>query len=120
VGWNNDDRLLIRAIREGWKVPATRLPGVLERVVEIAAGTDPESTPRESVSATKALIAAAKLQLETIRLELKVEEHEALKRRLEALEQSPSDGNPGSTTGPARTDPPIGEPGDRGDGPGAA
>jgi hypothetical protein len=126
MGWNNDDRLLIRAIREGWAVPADKLPGILDHVANIAAGgaklgdAQIPASERESISATKALVAVEKLRLETIRIQMALEDREELKRRLEALESQGSGGNPGNTTGPARTDPPIGEPGDGGDGPGAA
>lgn len=111
MGWNNDDRLLIRAIREGWAVPAQKLPAVIDRVTSIASGGG-EATARDSTAAMKALVAAAKLQLETIRIEMQVAEHEALKLRLEALERTESERNPRDTTGPTRTDPPSDTPGD--------
>lgn len=108
MGWNNDDRLLVRAIRERWAIPADKLPGVLNRAAEIAEGKH-DATPRESTSAMKALASVEKLAMESVRLEMLIEERDELRRRLDALESSDdADGTPHATA-PPRADPPAGD-----------
>jgi hypothetical protein len=61
-----DARLLCRALREGWDVPAERRPAVIARLVEIATGK--ESAPREATAAARALLQAARLQLDSVKV----------------------------------------------------
>ena len=63
---DDDARLFCRALREGWDVPAERRPEVIARLVEIATGK--ESAPREATAAARALLQAARLQLETVKV----------------------------------------------------
>jgi hypothetical protein len=48
---------------------------------------DTDSSPREVVSAAKAILAASKLNLETITATIKAQEHEELVARLGELER---------------------------------
>jgi hypothetical protein len=81
-GWNDDDRLKIRALREGWTIPPDKLPKVIARVVEIATGEE----PGPAVKAMNALVAAGRLQLATVATEMRLEEHQELLERLKRLE----------------------------------
>lgn len=111
--WNDDDRLKIRAIREGWHVPPDRLPAVVERVLAIATSDDDS----QATKAARALIAAGKLQLDTVKVELLLEERRELLAALAALEASADEPR---RRPPARTDPPDGGVVSDGEGGGAA
>jgi hypothetical protein len=63
---DDDARLFCRALREGWDVPAAHRPEVIARLVEIATGK--ESAPREATAAARALLQAARLQLEAVKV----------------------------------------------------
>jgi len=63
---DEDARLFCRALREGWDVPAARRPEVIARLVELA--TSRESSPREATAAARALLQAARLQLEAVKV----------------------------------------------------
>jgi hypothetical protein len=63
---DDDARLFCRALREGWDVPAERRPAVIARLVELA--TSQESAPREATAAARALLQAARLQLDTVKV----------------------------------------------------
>jgi hypothetical protein len=63
---DDDARLFCRALREGWDVPAERRPAVIARLVELA--TSQESAPREATAAARALLQAARLQLEAVKV----------------------------------------------------
>jgi hypothetical protein len=80
--WNDEDRLAIRALREGWKIPPDRMKSVIDRALQIATG--PEDGP--AVKAINALINAGKLQLATIDREMKLEEHMDLIERMKRME----------------------------------
>jgi hypothetical protein len=62
----DDGRLVCRALREGWDVPVARRPEVIARLVELV--TSRESAPREATAAARALLQAARLQLEAVKL----------------------------------------------------
>ena len=87
----DDVRLFCRALREGWDVPAARRPAVIARLVEIATGKD--SAPREATAAARALLQAARLQLEAV----KVAEACGYAEALALLEELRSDGDVGET-----------------------
>ena len=63
---DEDARLFCRALREGWDIPVERRPAVIARLVELA--TSPESSPREATAAARALLQAARLQLEAVKV----------------------------------------------------
>jgi hypothetical protein len=63
---DDDARLFCRALRQGWDVPAARRPEVIARLCAIATGT--ESAPREATAAARALLQAARLQLEAVKV----------------------------------------------------
>src|SRR5262249_25793771 len=88
---DEDARLFCRALREGWDVPAARRPEVIARLVEIAAGKD--STPREATAAARALLQAARLQLEAVKVAEACGDAEAL-ALLEELRDAPLGGGP--------------------------
>ena len=96
---DDDARLFCRALREGWDVPAARRPAVIARLVELA--TRPESSPREATAAARALLQAARLQLEAV----KVAEACGYAEALALLEELRSDGDvdetaPGAAAAP--------------------
>ena len=63
---DDDARLLCRALREGWDVPVEKRPAVIAQLVQIA--TSKESSPREATAAARALLQAARYQLETVKV----------------------------------------------------
>ena len=92
-----DARLAERALREAWPVPPERRPELVERLIAIV--NDPDTSPREAVSAAKALLMASRLNLETIRVSMAADEFDSILGRLKRLEddvaQNP-DGQAGS------------------------
>jgi hypothetical protein len=106
---DRDDFLFIRAIRDGWKIPADRLPAVIDRVLAIATSTD--TPPADVCRAARALASFGKLQLEAIRVGLTLEERVELRQRIEALRRDLDDaaavrGISGISGAPPRTAPP--------------
>jgi DNA polymerase II large subunit len=77
--------LIERALRERWPIPRAIRKPLIERLNEVVQDTD--SSPREVVSAAKAILAASKLNLETITATIKAQEHEELVARLGELER---------------------------------
>lgn len=77
-------RLMRRALRERWDVPRTKRPGIIDRLVAIA--LDPNTEPREAVSAARALMGASRLNLDGLAAFMHAEEHEQLRARVEELE----------------------------------
>ena len=63
---DDDARLYCRALREGWDVPVAKRPAVIAHLVQIA--TSPKATPREATAAARALLQAARYQLETVKV----------------------------------------------------
>jgi hypothetical protein len=63
---DDEARLFCRALREGWDIPAERRPAVIARLLELA--TSKEPAPREATAAARALLQAARLQLETVKV----------------------------------------------------
>ncbi|HZW33276.1 MAG TPA: hypothetical protein VFF52_21340 [Isosphaeraceae bacterium] len=80
-----DARLAERALREAWPVPPERRPELVDRLIAIA--NNPDTPPREAVSASKALLMASRINLETIRVSMVAREFEELDERLTRLEQ---------------------------------
>ena len=80
-----DTRLVERALRERWPIPKAIRKPLIERLAEIVADT--ASSPREVISAARAILSASKLNLETIAATIKAREHEELIERLEELER---------------------------------
>jgi hypothetical protein len=80
-----DARLAERALREGWPVPAERRPEVVERLLALA--NNPDTPPREAVSAAKALLMASRINLDTIRVSMSAREFEEIVERVARLEQ---------------------------------
>ena len=57
-GSESDRRLIRRAIREDWGISEDKWKSILARQVEIASGSDPDATPKDSVAAFKVLLMA--------------------------------------------------------------
>lgn len=57
-GSESDRRLIRRAIREDWGISEDKWKAILARQVEIASGSDPDATPKDSVAAFKVLLMA--------------------------------------------------------------
>lgn len=57
-GSEADRRLITRAIREDWGITEEKWKSILARQVEIASGSDPDATPKDSVAAFKVLLMA--------------------------------------------------------------
>src|SRR5262249_10802034 len=96
---DDDARLFCRALREGWDVPAARRPEGVARLGELA--TSAESSPREATAAARALLQAARLQLEAV----KVAEACGYAEALALLEELGSDGGVGETASGAEAAP---------------
>ncbi len=80
-----DTRLVERALRERWPIPKAIRKPLVERLAEIV--EDTASSPREVISAAKAILSASKLNLETITATIKAREHEELIERVAELER---------------------------------
>ena len=78
-------RLLELALSERWNVPQEIRAPIIERLKTIA--MDEYTSPREAISAAKALLSASRLNLDTIAVAMKAEEHEELIDRIEELER---------------------------------
>jgi hypothetical protein len=63
---DDDARLFCRALREGWDIPVEQRPAVIQRLVELV--TSQESSPREATAAARALLQAARMQLDTVKV----------------------------------------------------
>lgn len=57
-GSESERRLIARAIREDWGISEDKWKSILARQVEIASGSDPDATPKDSVAAFKVLLMA--------------------------------------------------------------
>jgi hypothetical protein len=80
-----DTRLMERALRERWPIPKAIRKPLIDRLYEIVEDTG--SSPREVTSAAKAILAASKLNLESITATMKAQEREELIERLAELER---------------------------------
>lgn len=69
VGLQNT-RMIERAIREGWPIPDEYRKPIIDRQVKIA--VDPSITPRESTSATRAILMAERQNMIRERLALEL------------------------------------------------
>jgi hypothetical protein len=78
-------RLIERALREEWPIPASMRRPLIKRLNEIIQDTD--STPREVTSAAKAILTASRLNLEVVTKAIAADQHEDIVRRLSALEE---------------------------------
>lgn len=81
---HSDVRLSIRALRQGWNVPADLRSRIVEMLAEIVA--DGKATPRERTSAARALMQASRVGLDAIRVANEAE-CDCLARRLDELEE---------------------------------
>jgi hypothetical protein len=81
-----DARLAERALREAWDVPSEKRP----ELIAIATGED--TPPREAVSASKALLMASRINLETIRVAMAADEFDTIVARLKRLEAAGAQG----------------------------
>jgi hypothetical protein len=78
-------RLVERALRESWAIPDNLRGSLVRRLAKIM--RDKSASPREITSAAKAILAASKINLESIATTMKAEEHEDLIQRIEELEK---------------------------------
>ncbi len=81
----SDTLLVERAIAEAWPIPADLRPLLIRRLAHIV--TSDNSSPREQTSAAKALLAASKINLESIATVIRAEEHEQLVEDVEYLKR---------------------------------
>jgi hypothetical protein len=79
----SDIRLYLRALRQGWNIPAEMRIGIINMLGEIA--IDKGSTRRERTSAARALMQASRVELDAIRV-AQAAQYESMARRLDALE----------------------------------
>jgi hypothetical protein len=80
----SEARLLTRALRQGWNIPADKRSEVINVLCEIAG--DKTSTKREKTSAARALMQASRVELDAIRV-AQGAQYEDLVRRMAALER---------------------------------
>jgi hypothetical protein len=80
---DSDERLLTRALREGWHVPEEKKTKVIEMLCAIVAA--PDAKKRERTSAARALLQASRVELDAIRLAQGIVGDD-LTRRVEDLE----------------------------------
>src|SRR5262245_50931393 len=80
-----DTRLVERALREHWPIPEESRGPLVRRLLGIV--LDREASPREVTSAARAILAASKLNLESVAATMRAQEHEELIARVEELER---------------------------------
>ena len=80
-----DIRLVERALRERWPIPKALRGPLIERLAGIV--QDPEASPREAISAARAILQASKINLEIIGATIRADEHENLSARVAELEE---------------------------------
>jgi hypothetical protein len=78
-------RLVSRAIRERWPIPQALRGPLIERLAKVV--LDPAASPREVVSAARAILTASKINLEGIAATIEAEEHDELAARLQEAER---------------------------------
>jgi hypothetical protein len=79
----SDARLYIRALRQGWNIPAKKRTGIIQVLFDMV--QDQAATPRERTAAARALMQASRLELDAIRV-VQGTQYEDMVRRLEAIE----------------------------------
>jgi hypothetical protein len=80
-----DTRLVERAIAESWPIPNDLRPRLIKRLSRIMG--DKNNSPRERVSAAKALLSASKVNLDAITVAMQADTHENITERLKELEK---------------------------------
>jgi hypothetical protein len=100
-----DARLVERALRERWPIPKAIRKPLVDRLNEII--QDTQSSPREVVSAARAILAASRINLESSAVAAKLRESDEigallaeLERKVHELEQDQA--TPGRPRNPAR------------------
>jgi hypothetical protein len=87
-GWTGrgirDTRLVERALRERCPIPKAIRKPLVERLATIV--QDPKASPREAVSAARALLAASRINLESSAVAAKLRESEEIGALLTVLE----------------------------------
>jgi hypothetical protein len=78
-------RLIERAVRERWAIPASLRQPLIDRLGEIV--RDPAVPHRDVLSAVSAILTASKINLANIALTIKVQTHEELEERMTELER---------------------------------
>jgi hypothetical protein len=97
---NLDAQLAERAIRLGWVVPAALRGACVKTLWELAKNEN--ASPRERISAIKALMTADQREEAAIQTVMAVDLHAELRTRLEALEQNHDEpDHPRTDGGPA-------------------
>jgi hypothetical protein len=85
----SDIRLYLRALRQGWNIPAAMRVEIINMLGRIA--IDQGSTRRERTSAARALMQASRVELDAIRV-AQAAQYENMSRRIDALEGKPDGG----------------------------
>ena len=80
-----DARLVERALRERWPIPKAIRKPLVDRLNKII--QDTQSSPREVVSAARAILAASRINLESSAVAAKLRETEELVAWVEELEK---------------------------------
>ncbi len=80
-----DVRLVERALKERWPIPKALRGPLIERLARIV--RDSEASPREAISAARAILQASKINLELIGATIRADEHENLTARVAELEE---------------------------------
>jgi hypothetical protein len=78
-------RLMGRAMRERWAIPASLRRPLVERLGEIV--RDPEAPQLDVLSAVSAILTADKINLANVAFSIKVQRHEELEERVTEIER---------------------------------
>jgi hypothetical protein len=89
-----DTRLLARALAEHWDIPGAIRRPLMIRLAKIA--LDRESSPRNAISAAKAILAASRNNIASIPIAIAAETHEELADRISELEKRIEQSNGGA------------------------
>jgi hypothetical protein len=92
-----DTRLIERALHERWPIPQTLRRPLVERLGKII--QDPDASPREVVSAARAVLAASRINLEALSVVAKVREGEEIIARIDELEKKVDEQDQGAFGG---------------------
>jgi hypothetical protein len=77
-------RLVARALKERWAIPTHLRTAVIDRLAAVIA--DPEASPREITVAARTLVFASQVNLHSLALVIKADEHSGMAERLDQLE----------------------------------
>jgi len=78
-------RLVNRAMRKRWAIPPALRTSLVDQLGQIV--RDPRAGPRDVITAAKALLAASKINLQSVSVTIKAQVHEELEDQMTDIER---------------------------------